>query len=203
MSAEIRAKTRALQAAGHPATSSNQEALSVMVLTRRIRLWLHVCTNHCFHYVCTAAGLVSPEIQAKTRALQRAELFTTLSHQEASLADGVDPSDKTLAARVHLRLVPFRLNGCGAHVCRNPDRNTRSTGGWAPSHVIKPGGTLSDGVDSSDKTLAARVHQPLLPPRLYGCGTHVCKNPGRYTRSTASWARHNFITPGGLLGWWC
>ena len=141
-----------------------------------IRLWLHTCINHCFNYVCTAAGLMSAEIQAKTRALQRAGLFTTLSHQQASLADGVDPSDKTLAARVHLRLVPFRLNGCGAHVFRNPDRNTRSTGGWAPSHVIKPGGTLSDGVDSSDTTLAARVHQPLHLSRLHSCGAHVCKN---------------------------
>ena len=154
-----------------------------------IRLWLHTCINHCFNYVCTAAGLMSAEIQAKTRALQRAGLFTTLSHQQASLADGVDPSDKTLAARVHQPLLPLRLYCCGSHVCRNPDRNTRSTGGWAPSHVIKPGGTLSDGVDSSDKTLAARVHQPLHLSRLHSCGAHVCKNPDRGAQSVTGSAR--------------
>ena len=39
---------------------------------------------------------------------------------------------------------------------------------------------------SEDKILTARVHQPLHPLRLYCCGPHVCRNPGRYTRSTAS-----------------
>jgi hypothetical protein len=68
---------------------------------------------------------MSAEIQAKTRALQRAGLFTTLSPQEASSADGVDSSDKTLAARVHQPLLSLRLYGCGAYVCRNPGRNTR------------------------------------------------------------------------------
>ena len=69
MSAEIQTETRALQVAGHPATSLNQEALSVMVLTRRIRLWLHVCINHYIYHVCTAAGLMSAEIQAAARSL--------------------------------------------------------------------------------------------------------------------------------------
>ena len=41
-------------------------------------------------------------------------------------------------------------------------------------------------VDSQDTTSAARVHQPLHPLRLYGCGPHVCRNPGQNTRSTAS-----------------
>ena len=116
-----------------------------MVLTRRIRLWLLVCIFGCFHYVCTAAGLMSAEIQAETRAQQRAGLFTTLSHQEASSAEGVDSSDKTLAERVHLRLVSLRLHGCGTHVCRNLDQYTRSTTGWALHHfiiLVIPGGLL-------------------------------------------------------------
>ena len=74
---------------------------------------------------------MSAEIQAETRALQRAGLFTTLSHQQASLADGVDSSDKTLAARVHQPLLPSRLHSCGANVCRNPGRGAQSVTGSA------------------------------------------------------------------------
>ena len=74
---------------------------------------------------------MSAEFQTETRAQQRAGLFTTLSHQQASLADGVDSSDKTLAARVHQPLLPLRLHGCGAHVCKFPDRGAQSVTGSA------------------------------------------------------------------------
>ncbi len=112
------------------ALSAQSECL-LYLLTRRIRLWLHVCICGWFHNVCTAVGLMSAEIQVETRALQRAGLFTTLSYQEASLADSVDSSGKTLAARVHQPLLPLRLYGCGAHVCRNPDRGAQSVTGSA------------------------------------------------------------------------
>ena len=109
-----------------------------MVLPRRIRLWLHVCICGGFHYVCTAAGLMSAEIQAETRALQVARHHKTSSYssyQEASSADGVDSSDKTLAAREHLRLLLLRLYGYGAHVCRNPGRGAQSVTGIARASV--------------------------------------------------------------------
>ena len=66
---------------------------------------------------------MSAKVQAETRTLQCSWLVTTLSHQEASSAGGVDSSDKTLAARVHLRLASLRWYGCGAHVCKFPDRS--------------------------------------------------------------------------------
>ena len=78
--------------------------------------------------------------------------------------------------------------------------------GRAPCCSVCPVCVSAVPVDSSDKTLAARVHLRLVLLRLYGCGAHVCKNPGRNTRSTAGWALHHFIIlviPRGLLGCWC
>ena len=45
-----------------------------MVLTRRIRLWLHMRINYCTYYICMAAGLMSAKIQAAARSLRRALL---------------------------------------------------------------------------------------------------------------------------------
>ena len=78
---------------------------------------------------------MSAEIQTETRAQQRAGLFTTLSHREASLAECVDSSDKTLAARVHQPLLSLRLYGCWAHVCKNPGRGAQSVTGFALTPV--------------------------------------------------------------------
>ena len=114
-----------------------------------------------------------------------------------SLSDAVpvDSSDKTLAAHVHLRLLSLRLYGCGAHVCRNPGKNTRSTAGWAPRHFITRGGLSSaDGVDSSDKTLAAHAHLRLLLLRLHRCGAHICKNPVRGAQSVTGSTRVTVTT---------
>jgi hypothetical protein len=81
-------------------------------LSRRIRHWRHMCICGCFHYVCTAAGLMSAEIQAETRALQRAGLLDTLSYQEA-LEHSVLAA---LICRIRLRLHAC-INHCFPYVC--------------------------------------------------------------------------------------
>ena len=123
---------------------------------------------------------MSAKIQAKTRALQWAGLLATLSYssyQEASSADGVDSSDKTLAARVQQPLLPLRLYGCGAHVCKNPGRGAQSVTGSARAPVTTDTypttSPWAGRVTPENKLLAARLRLPLISPRLDSYGVDV------------------------------